>query len=161
MTIDSKNPEGLQVTLSSASHPFLIVVHAQPEMVSQVPQRALSQLCDALRNAELCGRKIVFLELTEHEPTLSGLIAISPDALVLRHEGTDGSDVFCRHLEEQDLCCSDILLCGFFAHACVYDTVLGLRARLRERPLAVLQKACDPSDAFVWQRISKVAGIQS
>lgn len=138
-----------------------IVIDMQPGMLNFVDYSVMANVIEEIKSAANANRPIIFIELTDYEATLAGLLTVATASKAefkrVQRESSDGSQAVFTACAELGCPTVHFLVCGVFAHACVYDTVCGL-TRGGSR-VTVHKAACDDFIGDNWSRFEVLPGV--
>ncbi len=142
----------------------LVVIDLQPGMIEHAWLSMSEKVSQEIRSAREKQAAIIFLELTDYPPTVPWLCTkpqsrTEQEVQVVR-EYADGSEQVVATCERLGFATQDFRICGMFAHACVFETTMGLSRRLPQTSITVIKSACDHYIADYWGRFETIESVR-
>ncbi len=142
----------------------LVVIDLQPGMIEHAWLSMSENVLKEIRSAREKQAAIIFLELIDYPPTVSWLCTkpqtrTHQEVQVMR-EYADGSDQVVAACKRLSFATHHFRICGMFAHACVFETTIGLSRRLPQTTITVIKSACDHYIADYWGRFETIKSVR-
>ncbi len=132
--------------------PVLIVVDMQLEFKASRDQQTQDAVANEIKKAIAHQEAIIFLQYADSKSaTYQSLLALVEGYrfCTIREKETDGgaAEVFEACMDE-GYWPENFRICGVNADGCIFETVVGLRAKLRNSRIEVLRAACHTDSGY-------------